>query len=399
MLHPQPMPSTSKAKPPPRVALLLESSRASGRALLQGIAQYAHLHGPWRFYWETAGLEQTQHLLRNRAVDGIIVRDVGDLDELIDSNLPLVIVGHSRTEIPGLLNVVTDSEHIGQLAARHLLDCGLRHFAYCGIPHSDAQPVPWSAERAHHFSLELQKAGHTSHLYPEPGALAQPSLANEIEQIAAWLTSLPKPIGLLASNDDRGQLVTEACRAANLRVPEDVAVIGVDNDELVCGLSNPPLSSIVLNFHKAGYASAELLHQMILGKPAHPRRILVTTSHIVTRHSTSILAVDDSLVSQAITFIRQNNRRRLSVTEVARAVAASRRVLEKRFRACLNRSVLAEIRRQRVEQITRLLAETTHSIGEIAELTGFEGPQHFARYFRAEKGTSPNAFRKQTRGS
>ncbi len=384
---------------PPRVALLLESSRASGRTLLQGIAQYAHLHGPWRFYWETAGLDQTQHLLRNHAVDGIIVRDVGNLDELIQSGLPMVIVGHSRTEIPGLLNVVTDSKHIGQVAARHLLDCGLRHFAYCGLFHSEDCPVPWSTERAQHFSHELGTAGYTPHLYPDPPPHAPASLANEIEHIAAWLTSLPKPVGLLASNDDRGQLVTTACRAASLRVPEDVAVLGVDNDELVCGLSNPPLSSIALNFHKAGYDSAELLHQMMLGKPARTRRILVTTSHVVTRHSTSILAVDDPIVSQAIAFIRQNNRRRLSVTEVARAVAASRRVLEKRFKTCLNRSILSEIRRQRVEQITRLLAETNHSIGEIAELAGFEGPQHFARYFRTEKGTSPNEFRKQNRRS
>lgn len=388
----------------PKVGLLLESSRASGRALLRGVARYAHLRGPWLFYWEPAGLDQAWPLIRSQEVDGIILRDVGRLEDVLASGIPAVVVGHRRTEIPGLVNVVTDSEAIGRMAAEHLLDCGLRNFGYCGAAQSGIECTPWSQQRQESFARRLRESRFPTwthgnspspqHAPPKGLPRGELPLVEELHSLAAWLRSLPKPVGVMACNDDRGQQIIEACRFSDLQVPDEVAVVGVDNDELVCGLSSPPLSSVALNFEKAGYESAEALHQMIRGRIPLSRKILVRPTEVVMRHATNILAVDDPLVALSIRFIRQHSRAGVSVTDVSRAVAVSRRSLEKRFRRALDRSVLSEIRRSRVEHIAQLLTHTSHSIAEIAEQLGFDGPQHIARYFRAEKGFTPREFRK-----
>jgi LacI family transcriptional regulator len=388
------------SRTPPRVVLLLESSRASGRALLRGVARYAQLRGPWSFYWEPAGLNRAWPVLKKAGVDGIILRDVGKLEEVVASGIPAVVVGHSRTEVPGLVNVVTDSEAIGRMAAEHLLECGLRHFGYCGLARSGIERTPWSEQRAQSFAGRLAESGFGVEIF-EPAeerkdrnSVPAPPLVRELEGIARWLKRLPKPVGVMACNDDRGQQVIEACRLAGLAVPDEVAVIGVDNDELICGFSNPPLSSVALNFEKAGYESADALQRMFSGRRPVSRKILVHPTHVVMRHATNILAVDDPLVAGALRVIREQCERPLLVAEVARAVAVSRRVLEKRFRAVLARSILSEIRRARVNRIAQLLAGTTQSIAEIAGQLRFDGPQHIARYFRAEKGLTPREFRR-----
>jgi LacI family transcriptional regulator len=377
----------------PKVVLLLESSRASGRALLTGVARYAHHHGPWSFYWEPAGLEKAWPVLRTLDADGIIMRDVEKVGEVLACGIPAVVVGHSRTEIPGLVNVVTDSASIGRMAADHLIACGFREFGYCAILQSGIERTPWSRQRGESFAGRLREAGFDTHFYIPRQSAASLSWARERQLMARWLQALPKPLGILACNDDRGQQVIEACRAAELHVPDQVAVMGVDNDELICGLSDPPMSSVVIGFERAGYESAESLHLLIRGRQPAQSKILVAASHVVTRRSTNILSVEDPFVARALRFIRDHSRDAISVPQVAQAAALSRRALEKRFRQSLARSVFSEIRRVRVEHISQLLAETTLSIAEVAEQLAFEGPQHIARYFRSEKGMTPREFR------
>jgi LacI family transcriptional regulator len=383
------------ASPIPRIVLLLESSRASGRALLSGIARYAHHHGPWSFYWEPAGLEKAWPVLKTLDADGIIMRDVEKVREVLACGIPAIIVGHSRTEVPGLVNVVTDSTAIGRMAADHLLGCGFRQFGYCGMVQSGIERTPWSQQRCASFVARLREAGFDTHRYMTRQVTAKLSWSRERQLMARWLQALPKPVGILACNDDRGQQVIEACHAGGLHVPDQVAVIGVDNDELVCGLSDPPMSSVAIGFERAGYESAESLHLLISGRQPAQTKIIVAASHVVTRRSTNILAVDDPFVARALRFIRDHSRDPVSVSEVARAAALSRRALEKRFRQSLARSVFSEIRRVRVERISQLLAETTLPVAEVAEQLSFDGPQHIARYFRAEKGMTPREFRQR----
>jgi LacI family transcriptional regulator len=171
-------------------------------------------------------------------------------------------------------------------------------------------------------------------------------------------------------------------------------VLGTDNDELVCELSDPPLSSIALNFRRAGYESAQLLDQLMRGRRSSGGTILVPATGVVTRQSTEIWAVEDVAVSKALRFINDHASELLHVDRVARAAGVSRRVLEKRFRARLNRSVLHQIRRARVDRICHLLGETNQSISQIALSLGYSGVEHIARYFRAEKKMTPLNYRR-----
>jgi LacI family transcriptional regulator, galactose operon repressor len=381
----------------PRVGLFIESSRASGRSLLGGIARYAHDHGRWSFFWEPGGLEKAWPRLRSLALDGIILRDVDKLDEVLSLGFPAVVVGHNRTEVSGLVNVTTDSETIAHMAAEHLLSCGFKQFAYCGFVAAATDKASWSQLRLQSFSKRIRQAGFPCYIYPSV-ACAGSSWPRERRAMTQWLQSLPKPIGLMACNDDRAQQVVEACKLAGVSVPDDVGVIGVDNDEVVCGLSDPPLSSIAVNFERAGYEAAKALAQLLRGKRTVPQRIVVVATHVLVRRSTDFVATDDVHLAKALRSIRDSaGQHGVGVADVARAAGLSRRALEMRFRNQLNRSILDEIRRVRTDQIARLLAETDMTVSQIADLLGFEDTHHFARYFRAAKKMSPLAYR-QTHG-
>jgi LacI family transcriptional regulator len=199
----------------------------------------------------------------------------------------------------------------------------------------------------------------------------------------------------MACNDDRGEQVIEACKIAGLHVPDEVAIIGADNDELVCDLSDPPMSSVAINFERAGYESAQVLHQMMLRRRVREKKIVVPASGVVPRRSTDIVALEDAQVAKALRFIRDHAREPISVPDVAQAAGLSRRVLEKRFQQELRRSVLREIRRVRVAQICRMLVETNQSISQIGLALGYPGTEHLARYFRQEQRMTPLAYRRQ----
>ena len=372
----------------PKVILLVESARAAGRALLCGIARYAHHHGPWSFYWEAGGLERSSGSLKDLDADGIILRDTDRLEEVLARGLPAVVVGHRHREIPGVANVVTGSHDIGRLAAQHLLSCGLRHFAFCGYKNCSWAEARYESFR-HVVSLERFDCGE----FTIPIQATGSPWHDQREAIANWMRSLPRPLGLMACNDDLGHEVIAAAKLAGLSVPDDVAVIGVDNDEVVCGLTDPPLSSVAVNFERAGYEAAHVLAGLMRGETA-PARIVVSPTHVVPRRSTSLLAVEDPNLAKALRFIRDRVQDSPSVEAVAKAAGISRRAMEKRFRDSLGRSVLDEIRRVRTDQIARLLVETELPVAQIAEHLGFADVQHIARYFRSAKAMSPLAYRK-----
>ena len=371
-----------------KVVLLVESSRSSGRNLLKGVADYARHHATWSFIWEPAGLEKFGPMLKNLGADGIILRDVDKLSEVRALGIPTVVVGHSRKEIPGLVNVVTDSFRIGGMAAEHLLQCGFKRFACCSY-----EGTPWADQRVKSFAERIRAAGFDIQKYTAPPP-ARVDWPKERRAMAKWLEALPKPVGLLACNDDCGVQVLEACKMAGLPVPDAVGVVGADNDELVCGLADPAMSSVAVNFERAGYESAQALDHLMKKLRGGPSKIIVQATHIVPRRSTDVVAVEDALVAKALRFIRDHARESVAVDEVALAAGLSRRVLERRFRRELNSSILIEIRRVRTDQIARLLVETHLPVSEIAESMGFPDVQHFARYFRAGKKLSPLAYRR-----
>ncbi len=377
----------------PKVILLVESSRVSGRALLRGIADYSHHHGPWSFSWEPAGLEKVQPLLETGEADGIILRDMAGAEEIMAYGLPTVVVGHQKTEIPGLVNVVTDSETIGRMGAEHLLGCGFKHFAFCGHVKTPMENTTWAEIRREFFCERICEAGFAPPSHYALSTLAK-DWSKEWRSLARWLAALPKPLGLMACNDDCAQRVMEVCKLAALKVPDMIGIIGADNDEVVCGLTDPPLSSIVINFERAGYEAAAALDGLMRGAAAVPDRIIAVASHVVARRSTDFVAAEDPHLAKALRFIRDRARGGVSVDEIALSAGLARRALEKRFRKQLGRSILEEIRRVRTDQIARLLVETDLPVAKIADLLGFPDVQHIARYFQADKHLGPVAYRK-----
>jgi LacI family transcriptional regulator len=297
----------------PKVVLLVESSRASGRAILKGVADYARYHGPWSFFWEPAGLEKAVPLLKTLGADAIVLRDVDKLPEVRKFGLPAVVVGYSREAIPGLINVTTDSERIGRMAAEHLLQCGFKRFASCSY-----EKTPWAELRVKSFTEAIHSVGCEISHYTAP-APAKVNWLKERQVMAEWLRALPKPVGIMACNDDCGVQVMEACKLASLSVPDAVGVIGVDDDELVCGLADPAMSSVALNFERAGYEAAQALDKLMHHTRGAPPQITVQATHIVARRSTDVVAVDDEPVAKAMQYIRDHPREALSVADVARA--------------------------------------------------------------------------------
>jgi LacI family transcriptional regulator len=371
------------------VLLFVETSREFGRGLLHGIARYARLHGPWRVYRWPGALDSSLPEWKSLKIDGAIVRDVKVVEALVHSGIPVIFAQHNKESYAPFPSIITESAAIGGMAAEHFLDRGFRNFAYCGL-----DEFAWSRGRVQYFRQRLEQAGFAVDQYHTPASKGR-AIRSEQNHVAQWLKSLPKPVAVMCCNDDRALLVIEACKLIDCSVPDDVAVLGVDNDVLVCDLADPPISSISLSTEGAGYEAARLLDQLMKGGTMAGQVIPVQPTHIVTRMSTDMLAVTDPEVTAALGFIRRNANRLIQVNDVVEATAASRRVLEKRFKAILHRSVHQEIRRVRVNNIIHLLVGTDMSVTDIAAHCGFDGVEHIARHFRKETGVSLREYRKR----
>jgi len=379
-------------QPLSKVILLIETSRAFGREFLYGVARYSKLHGPWAFYREPRNLKSHIPRLTNWQANGIIMRNSIISTELLKLKIPTIMILHDPKGPGNVHSVITEGNRISELAAEHLLNRGLRNFAYCGF-----DDFHWSNERKIYFQKLIEDAGFKTYIYNEGASKKHKTWEKEQVRMAEWLRILPKPVGIMTCNDDRGNHVLEACKVAKLNVPEEVSVIGVDNDELVCDLCDPPLTSIALNSKSAGYAAAELLDNLMKGQNIQNQQIHVTATHVVKRQSTDILAIEDADVVSAIRFIRQNAKSKIRVNDVVANTCLSRRSLESHFRNYLKRSIQEEIRKVRTELISQMLIETNLSIAEITSTFNFTDLEHMSRYFRKEKGISLRDFRRLNR--
>jgi LacI family transcriptional regulator len=380
------------------VLVLLDKSRAAGRRLLRGIVKYSHLCGPWGirslppFYRDPQSKIRMLSQAKDLQVDGIIatIDDKRMAKVLGLTGLPAVLEP-AKNQIPGFPSIFDAADKVGQTCAEHLLSLGLSNFAFCGF-----ENFCWSGARKRGFDKKILEVGFQTCSYKVPRSGAQVQWDNEQTALAEWLRSLSKPLGLMVCNDDCGHYVIEACHIAGLRVPDDVAIIGVDDDELICDLTNPPLSSAALNHEDAGYKAAKLLDKMMAGEKIDIETLIsLEPSHIVVRQSTDVLVVNDNDLVKAVRFIRGHSGRAIQVRDVVEAVALSRRVLERRFREVFKKSVYDEIRRVRVERATRMLLETDLSVSQIATSLGFPTDKHISRYFRREKGMTPQQYREK----
>ena len=376
-----------------QVALLIETSNAYARGLLQGVVHYIREHRPWSFHLMEQGRgDDPPPWLANWQGDGIIARiETPRIARAVrKAGLPTVDVSAARL-VPELPWVETDDAEIARLAAEHLLERGFKHFGFCGD-----ERFNWSAWREEQFRARIAAAAQTLHVFEPPPAAAG-DVAAEAAALRRWVTELPKPVGIMAAYDTRGQQVLDACRGAGLAVPDEVAVLGVDNDELLCELATPPLSSVMPDTHRTGYEAAALLDRLMAGKKVRPVAHLIPPVGVKPRQSTDVLAIDDRDVARAVRFIREHACEGVNVGDVLRAVPLSRRVLEQRFRTLLGRTPREEILQVRLARVKQLLGETELALDQIAERTGFEHVEYLSVLFKRETGKTPSEFRAAAR--
>ena len=384
----------------PKVALLVETARGYGRGLLRGIVRYARLHGPWSFYITPGDFEQAVPKMQQWGGTGIIARIENPriAKAILETRLPTIALDLSPVQLAEdnplatLSEVASDSLRASIMAAEHLIERGFTRFGFVGIPGR-----VWSERREVGFRDRIREAGFEPLIYPCPPKSRDRHWERELGILAQWLRDLPKPIGVMACNDDRGRQVLEACREAGVLVPEQIAVVGVDNDELLCDLADPPLSSVALNAEAGGYRVAALLDRMMCGRVRKKQTLVVEPLHVVVRRSSDIVALDDGDVASALRFLHQNAARPIGVDDVVRHVQLSRRSLEIRFQNVVGRTVHAEIQRVRLERAKQLLAETDLPIPKVAEATGYGSASYLGQVFRQALGTTPARFRRQVR--
>ena len=377
------------------VALLIETSNSYSRGVLEGITQYVRHHERWSIFLpeQERGGRPPQWLGRWNG-DGIIARI--ETDEIAASlrkaKLPVVDVSAAR-HLPDIPWVETDDEAIAELGVQHLLDRGFRNLAYCGDPGFN-----WSNWRRDKFRSLVESAGVAASVYDSLSRNAPKySWDREKRGLAKWLSGLPRPIGIFACYDIQAQKLLEVCRELSIAVPEEIAVLGVDNDQLLCELSDPPLSSIICNTQRTGFEAAALLDRMMNGEQIDSAPVLVAPMGIRARQSTDILAIDDPDVATALRFIREHALEGINVADVIRHVPLSRRVLESRFKKILGRSPHEELTRLKLDRIKELLTETDLSLSDIARRTGFEHDEYMCVFFRKLKGMPPGQFRQLNR--
>ena len=374
-----------------RIGLVFTHGLAYCRAVLRGIEAYAETRPHWVFAHISPGVRASQKLAPLE-LDGVIAHIFTNAlaEALVGLRAPLVNVSAVLLDstIP---RVGVDDVRCGALAADHLIDRGFRHFAFVG--HRDHA---YSVGRETGFRQIIEAAGHRLACYYEPrGRTFDPlgRLWTLDENIHRWIRALPNPVGVFAPNDIWGEQLTEVCRQTGPRVPEDVAIIGVDNDDLFCRLARPSLSSIALPGGRVGYEAAALLDRMLAGAVPPKQALLLPPLGVVSRRSSDVVAVADPNLVAAVRFIREQGHRPLTAREVLRAVPISRRSLERRFRQELGRTLLQEIHRVHVERTRRLLADTDLPMPVVATRSGFSDAKQLSVRFRQATGLSPTTYR------
>ncbi len=377
------------------VALLIESSNAYARGLLQGIIAYQQQHEAWSIYLPEQDRGATPpKWIRSWRGDGVIARiETEEIAQVVRSiGIPVVDVSAAR-RLENIPWVETDDERVAELAAEHLIERGFRSLAFYGDP-----TFNWSIWRRDHFVAALKRRGLKCDVLDALGRESRGySWLREKRRLATWLRQLAKPVGMMASYDIGARQVLDECRELEIMVPEEVAVIGVDDDPIVCNLTFPSLTSVIPNAAGAGYRAAELLEQMMAGQEPATESHLLAPLGISTRQSTDILAVEDPDIRRAAKLIREQACMGITVADVLREVPLSRRVFESRFRNATGQTPHEAILSQRLKRVSQLLRDSDLPLEIIAAKTGFEHPEYMSVAFRKHFEIPPGRYRAQLR--
>jgi len=378
-------------KRPRHVALLIETSREYGRGLVRGVTRYHQERGNWSIYFQPQGLgDPPPPWLANWRGDGILARinDRRMAKQVLSTRLPIVDLRGALGDL-GIPLLGVDNQAVAKMALQHLLDQGLKQFAFCGVRPGKNR---YDDERCKFFRQQVKAAGYQCNVFSNWDNWGHWERSQQ--QLAHWLTGLSKPVGVMTCHDDRGQQILDACRRVGLQVPNEVAVIGVDNDVYLCNLAIPPLTSVDVNPERNGYEAAALLDRLMSGHKPRKRTIYFPSRTVVTRQSTDIVAIDDPDVAIVARYIRDHACEGISVEEALRQIHVSRSSITRRFKQLMNRTPKAELTRVRLDRAKQLLLETDMPVAAIARRCGFSGANYFIEVFHRHVETTPLAFRK-----
>lgn len=376
---------------------MIDFAEAFSKELLKGISRYSKEHGPWvfcrmpLFQRETKGMEGIFEWAKEWGADGIIGQIYNDPKVTLFKEAGIPIIAQDFIErFKGIPNITGDHKEAGRLGAEYFLKKGFKNFAFYGF-----RNIVWSRERAEGFEERIKEAGYEVHFFEKDKLDSGNIWYYKPSPLSQWLKSLPKPIALMACDDNQGQHVTEACRHSEIIIPQEVAVLGVDNDEMVCELSDPPLSSIAQDAENGGYQAAKLLEHMIKNGADNFYDIVVKPTQIVTRQSSDIYATNDQHIATVLKYIHLNLEKPIQVNDVVKQVPLSRRTLEKRFQEITGYPIYKYIFNLRMEKLSTKLLETDMNVFEIAIDLGLTDSKNISRQFKQLKGCTPSEYRKK----
>jgi len=359
---------------------------------------YSKKHEPWVLcrmppaFRQQYGIEGILNWAKRWKADAIIAQfDSVDNVDLFKENGIVALAQDYKSRFSTIPNITSDYKLTGKMVADFFLQRGFKNFAFFGYKNAC-----WSQERCEGFKDEITKFGLEKSFYAFHNQKLEELWYYKQHPVSKWLKSLPKPIALMACDDTQGQIITEICKICNLRIPEDIAVMGVDNDEMTCDLSDPSLSSVLLDVEKGGYDSAELIDRMVKSQNYDDYRdIFISTSYIVQRQSTNVYPIQDKEIAKALKFIDECTLEKINVDDVVKQVPLSRRLLEIRFKQFTKMSIYQYIMKKRMDHFAQLLIESKAPVNEIAAQLGITDMKNLSRQFKTIEGCSPLEYRKK----
>lgn len=380
-----------------KIIFLTDFTEEYAKFLLKGIVEYTKEHEPWELckmplsYRVEHGVEGVLEWALDWGADAIIAQFYPtDNVSIFAENGIIAIAQDFKQRFTNIPNITGDHIAAGRMGAEYFIQRGFKNFAFYGY-----RGVVWSDERFIGFRETLEKKNLGKNLFEYQNIDFKDLWYYESKPLTEWLKLLPKPIAIMASDDNQAHNIIEICNKNSIRIPEDVAILGVDNDEAVCLMSIPPLSSINQDVEKGGFEAAEMIDRLLANKGVKPYDIVVQPTHITTRNSTDTYATSNKHIQKVLKHIHINTNEKLNVDDIVNLVPMSRRLLEIKFKEVTGESIYNYILNLRIEKFILQLVETDDAIVDIAMNLGFSDYKNISRQFKKMKGCTPLEYRKQ----
>ena len=378
-----------------KILLVIDYSSEFSRRLMRGLIKYSKENGPFIFYrlpsyYKTLyGKDGIVEWAKERKADAIIALwDHEKTNRLKQLNIPVLLQNYKERS-NFYSNITGDYFGTGEMAAKFFIQRKFKNFAFYGN-----KGVVWSRERAHGFKSEVERNGG-KYFYFESENLRGGEWTESHVLLDKWLLSLPKPVAIFACDDNFALQVSEICKMNHIKIPQDVSLLGVDNDDLICNLSDPPISSIVLDVEKGGFEAGRLIHQLIKKEKTDPFNIIINPTRIELRQSTELYNIEDDYIEKIVKHIVKRFNKEISIDDLSEIVPLSRRNLEIRFKNEMGTSIYQFILELRIDHFSNLLLTTDRSLFDLALESGFNDCKNISRIFKKFKGATPVEFREK----